>query len=168
MGAYFSLLDTCLSVWVGVCAGGGGGSDHTTTTPPPHRTRRQAAPHERNLTPPPHHHHTARGLDRQRHTKELFERDTLSAKSDILAKLNMETQRVERQIVEMEKMLTDRVGRCLLYTRKSTWTCCQPANRIHISATTQQIAPDLSTIHIHDPPRHNTTAPTLVVNLPIT
>lgn len=33
----------------------------------------------------------------------------LSVKSDMLARLNVELQRVERQVVEMEKTLTDRV-----------------------------------------------------------
>lgn len=50
------------------------------------------------------HPHTFPPNDRQRHAREVWEKDMLSMKSDVLAKMNVETQRVERQIVEMEKV----------------------------------------------------------------
>lgn len=44
----------------------------------------------------------------QRHTKEVFEKDMLSLKGDILAKTHLEVQRLEKELVSIEKSLTDR------------------------------------------------------------
>jgi hypothetical protein len=96
-------------------------------------------------------HHTPK--NRQRHAKEVFEKDMLSVKSDILAKLNVETQRVERQIVEMEKTLTDRVGvvcfACVVSERDGCRNRCAVATAWGSMAYTSSVESRNTHTHTH-------------------